>query len=86
MTKTFLLCGLMLALTLSSGCTFFTKKKTSAKESSAISSEVEESFRTRWVDKRVAELVAQGSAAAAARTQAESEFRERFGFTHAAQK
>ena len=67
------------------GCVF-SKKGTRAKESSAISADVEESFRKRWVEKRTIELTVQGTAAEAARTQAENEFRERFAFTRAAQK
>ena len=73
------------ALCCSSGC-LFSKKANRAKESSAISADVEESFRKRWVDKRSAELAASGTAAEVARTQAEAEFRERYGFTRAAQK
>ena len=65
------------ALVFSTGCVFGKKKP---KESSAIAGEVEETFRRRWVDKRVGELVAQGTAAEAARTQAETEFRERYRF------
>jgi hypothetical protein len=73
------------ALCCASGC-LFSKKANRAKESSAISADVEESFRKRWVDKRSAELASSGTAAELARTQAETEFRERFGFTRAAQK
>lgn len=80
---------ILLALTsvavASSGC-FFSKKKPAAKENTAIAADVEESFRKRWVDKRSAELAAQGTAADAARTQAEAEFRERYGFVKAGQK
>lgn len=84
MTKHLLLLALAALALHSSGCLFSKKAKT-AKENSAISAEVEESFRTRWVDKRTAEIVAKGTAAEAARTQAETEFRERYGFTRAAQ-
>lgn len=83
MTKRLLLS--CLTLVLATGC-LFSKKPAKPKESSAIASEVEESFRKRWTDRRVAELVAQGTAAEAARTQAEGEFRERFEFTQAAKK
>jgi hypothetical protein len=72
-------------LLLSTGC-FFARKKPAPKENTAIAAEVEESFRRRWLDKRAAELVAQGTAAEAARTQADSEFRERYGFMRAGQK
>ena len=83
MTKLLLLSCLTLALT--TGC-LFSKKSAKPKESSAIASEVDESFRKRWTERRVAELVAQGKAADAARTQADSEFRERYEFTQAAKK
>ena len=69
----------------SSGC-LFSKKANRAKESSAISADVEENFRKRWVDKRASELVGQGTPADAARTRAENEFRERYEFTRAGQK
>jgi hypothetical protein len=85
MIKAFL-CSLSIALLCcSTGC-LFSKKAGRVKESSTISADVEESFRKRWVDKRATELTAQGTAAEAARTQAESEFRERYGFTRAGKK
>src|ERR1043166_1662816 len=74
-----------LAVSLSTGC-IFSKKAHRAKESSAISADVEESFRKRWVDKRSGELTAQGTAAETARTQAEAEFREKYAFTRAGQR
>ena len=70
---------LVATLLLSTGCVF-SKKKDRSKESSAISSEVEATFRLRWTEKRVAELTAQGIAPGAARTQAEQEFRDRYAF------
>lgn len=82
MTKALLLTVGILTLAVSSGC-FFSKKGAKTKESSAISADVEESFRRRWLDKRVAELTATGTAAAAARTQAEGEFREKYGYIRA---
>jgi hypothetical protein len=85
MIKAFLCSVCATALCLSSGC-LFSKKANRPKESSAIAADVEESFRKRWVEKRASELASQGTAADAARVQAESEFRERFGFTRAAQK
>jgi PBP1b-binding outer membrane lipoprotein LpoB len=75
---------LLLIAALSAGCSTF--KKSAPKESSAPAAETEQLLRQRWVDKRAAELVAQGVADAAARTQALAEFRERYGFTGAAQK
>ena len=85
MTQRLLLPSLALVLALSSGC-LFSKKSAKPKESTAIASEVEEGFRQRWVEKRAAELVAQGAVTDAARTQAIGEFRERFSYTRAAQK
>ena len=85
MIKAFSVVVCIAALSFSSGC-LFSKKAGRAKESSAISEDVEERFRVRWVEKRASELAAQGSTADAARTRAESEFRERFGFTRAGQK
>jgi hypothetical protein len=84
MIKAFLCSVCIAALCCSSGCLF--SKKARTKESSAIAADVEESFRKRWVEKRASELTARGTAADAARAQAEGEFRERFGFTRAAQK
>jgi hypothetical protein len=85
MTKSLLLSALVAALLLTTGC-LFSKKSTRAKESSAIATEVEETFRKRWVDKRISELTVQGITAEAARTQAESEFREKFGFNSTGKK
>jgi hypothetical protein len=85
MTKGLLFTVCIAALCCSSGCVFPLKGKR-PKESSAISADVEESFRRRWMEKRIGELTTQGVAAEAARVQAETEFRERFAFTRAAQK
>lgn len=85
MTKVLLLTLGLVTIALSSGCVF-SKKAHRAKESSAISADVEESFRKRWVEKRSGELAAQGAQADAARTQAEGEFRERYAFTRSGQK
>jgi hypothetical protein len=71
---------MLAALALASGCGTFSKKSGRVKENPAIATEVEETFRRRWMDKRVGELTAQGLAADAARTQADTEFRERYGF------
>ena len=75
----------LLAIMLFTGCFFF-KKSGKPKESPAMASEMEEAFKTRWVDKRSAELIAQGQTADGAHTQATEEFRVRYGFTKAAQK
>lgn len=79
MTKPLLLAALAAVLALSSGC-LFSKKSGRSKESNAIASEVEETYRKRWVDKRASELMAQGVAADAARAQADQEFNEKYGF------
>ncbi|MEO6246362.1 MAG: hypothetical protein ABIQ12_13085 [Opitutaceae bacterium] len=84
MTKHLLMLALTIVACQTTGCLFSKKAKT-AKENSAISADVEESFRRRWLEKRSAEIVATGTAAEAAKTQAETEFRERYGFTRAAQ-
>ncbi len=67
------------------GCTLF-KKSDRPKESSAIASDVEETFRRRWMEQRVGQIVAQGATPDAARVQAEAEFRERFAFAGSAKK
>lgn len=85
MTKRLLLTTLATTSLFCSGC-IMGKKKPTTKETNAISADVEESFRRRWVEKRAGDLVATGVAAEAARVQAETEFRERFVFTRAAQK
>lgn len=75
MTKSLLLICLVLAV--APGCAFL-KKSDKPKETGSISTEVAENFRKRWVEKRSADLVAQGTAGEVARTQAEAEFRERY--------
>lgn len=81
MTKRLLPVLLASTVLLSTGCGLFSRKSGQPKESSAIAADVEETFRRRWVDKRVADLIAQGTEANAARVQAENEFRARYGFT-----
>jgi hypothetical protein len=77
---------LALAGFLTGGCHLFSKKSSRPKDDASIAGETEESLHRRWVDKRVSELVAKGTAADAAHTQAEAEFRERFDFTGTAKK
>jgi hypothetical protein len=48
------------------------------KDSSQVATDTERDFMHRWVDKRAAELVAQGQASDAAHAQAQSEFAQRF--------
>lgn len=81
MTKPLLPIALLASLLLAPACGMFSKKTGRVKENPAIASEVEETFRRRWVDKRVADLTAGGVAADTARSQAENEFREKYGFS-----
>lgn len=74
-----LLCLAPLILATSTGCNLFRKNK-KPKENPAIASEVEALFRERWVDQRVPELTATGMDAAAARSQAEADFYERYPY------
>lgn len=60
--------------------------KKQPKENPAIASEVEEGFKQRWIEKRGAELMALGLRPDLARQQAIDEFRDRYGYTHAADK
>lgn len=62
-----------------SGCQLFRKSK-KPKENPAIAGSVEADFRRRWLERRTAELTAQGTEEAAARTQAESDFREKYPY------
>lgn len=75
----------MLAVGLSAGCVF-SKKSAAPKANAAPAAETEQELRQRFVEKRTAELVAAGQNADAARAQALAEFRERYGYTTAAQK
>ena len=76
---------LCLATLLTTGC-LFSKKSAQPKDNPAIAGSVEESFKLRWIDKRAAELSAQGKPAEAARAQAGVEFNERYVFTGGVQK
>jgi hypothetical protein len=72
---------LLLSPVLVAGCKHNAKKP---KENPAIASEIEEGFKQRWVEKRAADLMALGLRPDLARQQAIDEFRDRFGYTHAA--
>ena len=74
-----------LLLVLGSGC-FHSKKNATPKENPAIASETEADFKQRFMEKRMAELVAQGVAPDAARVRANEEFRSKYSATTAAQK
>lgn len=87
MMKRLLLALVSSTLLLSAGCSMFSKKNKEPsdrpvveKESKSPAADNEEVLRRRWVDKRAAELAAQGTEATAARAQAEREFSERYGF------
>ena len=84
MIRRLLLTLLTTAAVFSGGCTLF--KKSSKKPNVGLAGEVDADFKVRWVDKRVAELVAAGQTADAARAQANLEFREHYSYTGAAQK
>jgi len=70
---------LLVVPALLSGCLGFRKKRVAREKS--IPTAVEQTLKTRWVEKRVAELVAQGLSAQAAEQQAGAEFRAKYGFT-----
>lgn len=73
--------AVLLAALFFSGCFNFTKPK-------PIAGEVEESFKTRWVAKRMSELQASGTATdpREARKIAVDEFKIKFKYTAVAQK
>ena len=77
---------LILPLAFLAGCQHSKKKpaNTKEKENPAVASEVEETFKQRWVEKRAAELMALGQRPDLARQQAINEFHVRYGYTHAA--
>ena len=72
---------LLAALTLSSGCFNITKPK-------PISSEVEESFKNRWIAKRMSELQSSGKAndPREARAMALEEFKKKYEYTAISKK
>ena len=73
------------ALTLTTGCSLF-KKSQKPKEVQNLAADTDENFRQRFVDKRAAELVAQGLAENAARAQAQEEFKVRYSYASPAKK
>jgi hypothetical protein len=85
MFRPLLLTAVICAAALGNGC-LFSKKSNRPKEGSALASETEEAFRQRWLQQRTNELVAQGANAEAARSQASTEFRERFAFNQPGRK
>jgi hypothetical protein len=85
MTKRLTLFCLAIAMVFSTGC-FFSRKSAKPKDSSAWAGEVEETFKRRWIDKRITELTAQGIGPEPARTQAAREFDEKFAFAEPGKK
>ena len=79
---------LLLAALFSGGCAhfhvpFFGKKTTppgpmGPKDTGQVATETEKDFRTRWVDKRSAELISQGQSPDAANAQALAEFKQKY--------
>lgn len=74
-----LVLALLLTLAAASGCLFH-RKSAKPKENPHIATEVEQDFKQRWMEKRVAELTTQGVAADAAQQQAAKEFAERYEY------
>jgi hypothetical protein len=74
---------LVMSFVLSAGC-WHSKKK--PKETTAVATDVEEGFKLRFMEKRTAELTAQGVRIDVARQQALDEFRARYSYTRAADK
>ena len=86
MTKRLFLSALLVvSAALAGGCSMF-KKSSAPKENPSIAGQTEDSLKQRWIERRASELVAQGVAAEAARTQAAEEFRTKYAYTGAAQK
>ncbi len=73
--RTFLPVLAIIVLTSANGCSVFKKSK-QPKPNPAIAAETEGDFRQRWVEKRTAELITQGTPADAAREAAAKEFSE----------
>jgi hypothetical protein len=86
--KRFSLLGLVM-MTAALGCggcshiPFLGKKKTPGepKQSKYIATDTERDFEARWTEKRSAELISQGQASDAAKSQAEREFLVKFPAT-----
>jgi hypothetical protein len=76
------------ALVANSGCHMFSRSKKPAtpKESSTLAADDENDFMHRWIDKRTAELITQGTPTGAARTQAAAEFKAKFSYLDAARQ
>jgi hypothetical protein len=81
--KRFVLLPLAALVLTATGCHIFTWKKKAAtpKPSTAYATEVEKDFMHRWIEKRTADLVAQGRGAAEARDQAVADYRRTYSYT-----
>jgi len=84
MKRSHLLIPVLFAVVLTSGCQLLKREKKPV-EKNTPAAETDEILRQRWVDKRTAELVAQGTAPEAARPLAEQEFRAKYNYTKPAQ-
>ncbi len=78
--KLALLAGLAAGLLLADGGCLFWRKSKKPKEDSAIAAATAADLHTRFMDKRTAELVAQGKDAASAKQQAEAEFQAKYPY------
>jgi hypothetical protein len=80
---------LSLALLATAGCQWFTSKKKTPKppkDTPNVAQDVEKDFMHRWLDKRTAELEAQGLNADAAHARAVAEFKATYAYTGVAQQ
>jgi len=77
--KRFIFLGLALALPLFAGCSILKKE-----EKAPLTAQTELAFRDRWIESRGAELIAKGATPAEAQRRAVEEFRNRYGYTNAA--
>lgn len=71
---------LLCALPFFAGCL----NRNKAPEDKTITTQIEQSFKQRWIEHRSTELVGQGVAPDEARTRAIIEFRQRYEYTGAA--
>jgi hypothetical protein len=83
--RTFLPVLAIIVLTSANGCSVFKKSK-KPKPNPAIAAETEGDFRQRWIEHRAAELIAQGTAAEAAREMATKEFPAAYPYMRVNQK
>lgn len=74
------LLSIVLLLPVLAGCVGFRKKA----EDKSVTTQVEENFKRRWVEKRIAEITGQGVAQDEARQRALVEFRDKYEYTGAA--